>query len=185
MFFTSKRLLLYWCTTWTLTKRMEKKLDGNYTRMLWVILNKSWRQHPTKQQLYDHLPLITKTIKVGRTRHAGHSWRSGDEVINDILLWTPSHGRAKARRPAKTYIQLCADTVCNLEDLLGAIDNRDGWWDRVRSIRAGNATWWWYKINKSEKTNKVSYASFFLLLFSTRFELWLFIRAEVLMKKNP
>ena len=27
-------ILLYECTTWTLTKRMEKKLDGNYTRML-------------------------------------------------------------------------------------------------------------------------------------------------------
>ena len=39
-------ILLYGCTTWTLTKRMEKKLDGNYTRMLQAILNKSWRQHP-------------------------------------------------------------------------------------------------------------------------------------------
>ena len=27
-------ILLYGCTTWTLTKRMEKKLDGNYTRVL-------------------------------------------------------------------------------------------------------------------------------------------------------
>ena len=27
-------ILLYGCTTWTLTKRMEKMLDGNYTRML-------------------------------------------------------------------------------------------------------------------------------------------------------
>ena len=51
-------ILLYGCTTWTLTKRMEKKLDSNYTRMLRAILNKSWRQHPTKQQLYDHLPPI-------------------------------------------------------------------------------------------------------------------------------
>ncbi len=34
---------------------MEKKLDGNYTRMLRAILNKSWRQYPTKQQLYGHL----------------------------------------------------------------------------------------------------------------------------------
>ena len=32
---------LYGCTTWTLTKRLEKTLDGNYTRMLWAILNKS------------------------------------------------------------------------------------------------------------------------------------------------
>ena len=27
-------ILLYGCTTWTLTKRLEKKLDSNYTRML-------------------------------------------------------------------------------------------------------------------------------------------------------
>ena len=63
-------ILLYGCTTWTLTKRLEKKLDGNYTRMLRAILNKSWRQHPTRHQLYGHPPLITKTIQVRRTRHA-------------------------------------------------------------------------------------------------------------------
>ena len=34
-------ILLYGCTTWTLTKCMEKKLDGNYTRMLRAILNNS------------------------------------------------------------------------------------------------------------------------------------------------
>ncbi len=32
-------ILLYGCTTQTLTKRMEKKYDGNYTRMLRTILN--------------------------------------------------------------------------------------------------------------------------------------------------
>ena len=41
-------ILLYGCTAWTLTKQMEKRLDGNYTRMLWAILYRSWRQHPTK-----------------------------------------------------------------------------------------------------------------------------------------
>ena len=45
-------ILLYGCTTWTLTKRLEKKLNGNYTRRLRAILNKSWRQHPTRHQLY-------------------------------------------------------------------------------------------------------------------------------------
>ena len=71
------------------TKWLEKKLDGNYTRMLRAILNKSWRQHPTRHQLYGHLPPITKTIHVRRTRHAGHCWRSRDELISDVLLWTP------------------------------------------------------------------------------------------------
>ena len=52
-------ILIYGCTTWTLTKRMEKMLDGNYTRMLRAILIKSRRQHPTKQQLYGYLLPIT------------------------------------------------------------------------------------------------------------------------------
>ena len=79
-------ILLYGCTTWTLTKRLEKKLDSNYTRMLRAILNKSWRQHPTRHQLYGHLPPIMKTIQVRRTRHAGHCWRSRDELIRDVLM---------------------------------------------------------------------------------------------------
>ena len=111
-------ILLYECTTWTLTKRLEKKLDGNYTRMLRAILNKSWRQHPTRHQLYGHLPPITKNIQVRRTRHAGHCWRSRDELISDVLLWTPTYGRAKAGLPARTYIQqLYEDTGCSPEDL--------------------------------------------------------------------
>ena len=61
-------ILLYGCTTWTLTKRLEKRLNGNYTRILRAILNKSWKQHPTKNQLYGHLPPITKTIQVRWTR---------------------------------------------------------------------------------------------------------------------
>ena len=82
-------ILLFGCTTWTLTKRLKKKLDSNYTTMLRAILNKSWWQHSTKHQLYSHLPPITKTIQVRRTRHARHCWRSRDELISDVLLWTP------------------------------------------------------------------------------------------------
>ena len=134
-------ILLYGCTIWTLNKLMEKKLDGNYKRMLRAILNKSWRQHPTKQQLYGHPPLIVKTIKIRRTRHAGHSWRSRGELISVVLLWTPSHGWAKAGRPGQTYIrQLCADTRCSPEDLPEAKDYWEGLWERVRHIRADSVT---------------------------------------------
>ena len=138
-------ILLYGCTTWTLTKRLEKKLDGNYTRMLRAILNKSWQQHPTRHQLYGHLPPITKTIQVRRTRHAGHCWRSRDELIRDVLLWIPTHGRAKAGRPARTYIQqLCEDTGCCPEDLPRAMNDREEWRERVRDIRAASTIWWWW-----------------------------------------
>ena len=138
-------ILLYGCTTQTLTKGLEKKLDGNYTRMLRAILNKSWRQHPTRHQLYGHLPPITKTFQVRRTRYAGHCWRSRDELISDVLLWTPTYGRAKARRPARTYIQqLCKDTGCSPRDIPEAMDDREEWRERTRYICASGTTWWWW-----------------------------------------
>ena len=133
--------------------------------MLRAILNKSWQQHPTRHQLYGHLPPITKTIQVRRTRHAGHCWRSRDELIRDVLLWIPTHGRAKAGRPARTYIQqLCEDTGCCPEDLPRAMNDREEWRERVRDIRAARTIWWWwwllklqklkYKQQKPQKTKK-------------------------------
>ena len=106
-----------------------------------------WR-YPIKHQLYGHLPPITKTIKVRRTRHAGHCWRSRDMLISDVLQWTPTYDRAKAGRPTRTYIlQLCEDTGCRPEDLPEAMNDREKWRERVRDIRASGTTswwWWWY-----------------------------------------
>ena len=114
---------------------MWKKLDRNYTRMLWEILNKPWRQHPTKHQLYGHPPPITKTTKVRRARHAGNCLRSSDEFISEVFLWTPSHGRVKAWRPARTYIQqFSEDTGSSPEDLPEAMNYKEECRERVRDI---------------------------------------------------
>ena len=139
-------IVLYRWTTWTLTKRLKKKLDGNYTRMLRAILNKFWWQHPTRHQLYGHLPPITRTIQARRTRHAGHCWRRKEELISDVLLWSPAYSLAKAGRPARTYIQqLCEDTGCCPEDLPEAMNDREKWRERVWDIRASGMTWcWWW-----------------------------------------
>ena len=108
-------------------------------------IKKSRRQDPTKQLLYSHQPPIMKTIKIRWTWCAGYCWRSRDELISDVLQWTPSHGRVKAGWSARTYIQqLCANTGCSPEDLLEAMDDREGGRERVRDIRADSATWWWW-----------------------------------------
>ena len=113
--------------------------------MLRAILNKSWRQDPTRHQLYGHLPPITKTIQFRRARHAGLCWRSKDELVSDVLQWTPTYGQAKAGRPARTYIQqLSEDTGCNPEDLPEAMNDREKCREMVRDIRAGCTTWWWW-----------------------------------------
>ena len=113
--------------------------------LLWAILNKSWQQHPKRHQLYGHLPPIMKTIQVRWTRHAGHSWRSRDELISDVLQWTPTYGRAKAGRPAQPHIQqLCEDTGCSPVDLPEVMNDWEKWRERVRDIRASSTTWWWW-----------------------------------------
>ena len=108
-----------------------------------------FQQHPTRHQLYGHLPPTTKTIQARRTRHAGHCWRSKDELISDVLLWTHAYGQAKAGRPAgrpaRTYIQqLCEDTGCSPEDQPEAMNDGEKWRERVRDIRASGTTWWWW-----------------------------------------
>ena len=94
----------------------------------------AWRQLQKNAACNSEQVLeATPTIKVRRTRHAGHCWRSKDELMSDLLRWTPSHGRAKVGRPARTYIQqLCADTGYSLENLPGAMDDRGRWWERVK-----------------------------------------------------
>ena len=111
------------------------------------------QQHPTRHQLYGHLSPITKTIQVRRTRHAGHCWRSRDELIRDVLLWIPTPWPAqKAGRPARTYIQqLCEDTGCCPEDLPRVMNDREEWRERVRDIRATSAIWWWWWVLSFKK----------------------------------
>ena len=157
-------ILLYGSTTWTITKRLKKKLDGNYTSMLRAILNKSWRQHATRHQLYGHLPPITKTIQVRRTRHAGHCWRNKDELISDVLLWIPTYGQAKVGRPARTYLQqLCEDTGCSPGDLPEVMNDWEKWRERVRDVRASGMTWWWWwwwwRFNKASNEFKYLYST--------------------------
>ena len=97
-----------------------------------------------------HKRLITKTIQVRRTRQARYCWWTRDEPISDVLLWTPSHRRARAGRPAWTCIQqLCVDTGCRPEDLPEAMYNRERWRERVRGISADDATWWWWGLKQA------------------------------------
>ena len=153
---------------------MEKKLDGNYTRMLRAILKKSWRQHPTKQQQYGHQSNIMKTIRIRRTRHVGHCWRSRDELGSDVLPWTPSHGRAKAGRPARTNIQqLWSDTGCSPEDLLKAMNDRQLWRERVRNIKPDSPTWWWWCLRKNKYLCRmISEPGAFSFVVFSDFQFW-------------
>ena len=98
----------------------------------------------TNHDLLVHIFLISK----------GHCWRSRDDLISNVLQWTPTYGRAKAGRPVRTYIQqLCEDTGRSPEDLPEGMNDREKWWERVRDIRAGG----WHDDDDDDDDDDVHY----------------------------
>ena len=108
----------------------RKRLDENNTRMRCVVLNKSWKQHPTKQQPYGHLSSLLQTIHVKQTRQAEHCWKSKDVLISDILLWTPIHERTSQ----EVLPEVMHDKI------IGVDEERERERERVRELSVVNVT---------------------------------------------
>ena len=117
-------ILLYGAETWTMNKEFRDRLDGTYTRLLMRVQNLSWRNHPTKAQIYGCIPPISVVVAQRRLRFAGHCHRAKDQVISDILLWRlpcPSRGT----RPLTFPDVLSRDTGLTVNELGVAMSNRD------------------------------------------------------------
>jgi len=79
---TVESILLYGSKTWTMTKELNKELDGTYTCLLRHTLNINWRQNIMNEELYADLPRISTTIKKCSLQPAGHCWRSNEAAAN-------------------------------------------------------------------------------------------------------
>ena len=116
----------------------ENNINCAYTRMLRDSLNVSWREHMKNREIYNNIPRITSSIREQRMRFAGHCWRSKNELVSDVLLWTPKHGQRSHGRPANTFIdQMVEVTECEVEELINLMDTRDEWKKRVLECRTG------------------------------------------------
>ena len=134
---TIESVLLYGAETWTLTKTLQNRLNGAYTKLLRTALNISWKEHKTNAELYGDLQPITISLCQHRLRFIGHCWRSKDELIHKLLLWDPTQGKRSRGRPHFTYIdQLVQDTGIEREYLPAAMDDRDVWRSLVNVVRA-------------------------------------------------
>ena len=116
---------------------------GNISKTFFLRMKKRFYKNELDMiNTYLHVYIYLDIYTFRRTRHAGHCWRSKDELISDVLLWTLAYGQAKAGWPAWTYLQqLCEDTGCSPEDLPEAMNDREKWRERVRDIRASGMTW--------------------------------------------
>ena len=134
---TVESVLIYGSVTWTLTKHLEQRLSGTYTRMLQAALNISWAEHPTKERLYGKIPNVITMVRERRMRFAGHCWRHKEEIASDTLLWQPTYRHTAVGRPAKTYVdQLQEDSGLEKADLATAMMNRNLWRKQVVEVRA-------------------------------------------------
>ena len=105
-----------------------RKLYKNVESSIKQVLATTPHETPTIRTLAPHHKNYPSS-----TNQTGHCWRSKDELISDVLLWTPTHGCARVGRPARTYIQqLCEDTGCNPEDLPEAMNDREKWRETVK-----------------------------------------------------
>ena len=87
-----KLVLLYGVETWMMTKLLTKKIDGVYTRMLWMALNISWKRQMTNKELYGDLPRVSSKIGIRRMKLAGHGRCHEELLLNKLVLWNLLHG---------------------------------------------------------------------------------------------
>ena len=136
---TVESVLLYNCNTWTLTKQLEKSLDGTYTRMLRITLNISWKEHMTNEQLYGDLPPLSKKITTRRLKLAGHCVRHKEEISSNIVLWEPTRGRFRRGRKKKNFVDVLKENTGleNAQEIKTAMMNRNLWNVIVHDARPG------------------------------------------------
>ena len=131
-------VLLYGSETWTMTKRLNKMVDGCYTRMLRMALNvNQWIDRVSNCRLYNGLPKVSSKITQRRLRLAGHAQRHPELTLNKLILWEPLHGHSNIGRPHLTYLDnLQADTgLKSVGEMAQLMENRMLWKSTVMDAR--------------------------------------------------
>ena len=137
---TVESVLLYGCETWTLNKKLNKSLDGCYTRMLRKVLNVSWKQHLTNKELYGTQSPISNVIRRRRLKFAGHSVRQHDQLVSELVLWEPTHGTRNRGGQVKNFVDILKeDTGCkSTQEIRTCMEDRGVWRGIVSRCSAKN-----------------------------------------------
>ena len=125
---TVETVLLYGCETWTITKELEKKLNGCYTRLLRYILGYTWKDRINNETLYNDIPKVSAKIQQRRLKLVGHCLRHKEEMAHNLIFWTPNHGRRSRGRPDMTYVQQIEnDTKLSVGEMKVLAMDRKSW----------------------------------------------------------
>ena len=132
---TIEPILLYGSETWTLSRKLEKRLDGTYTRLLMRAQNISWGRHASVSDIYGNLLHVSALVRSRRVQFAGHCFRAKSETISSLLLWKSSSDKARGRKLSFPEV-ISRDTSIRTEDLGTAMLDKDVWRGIVGSMTA-------------------------------------------------
>lgn len=122
-------VLLYGCSAWILTSKLERKLDGAYTCMLWVSLGEIvW---PLSDCMVTFIQYQTLSKSV--VRSAEYCWRAKNEIVSEVLLGESTQWRASQDLYQANFWH---PKLQSLSDLQNMMNNRIGWWQRIMEICA-------------------------------------------------
>ena len=129
-------ILIYNSETWTLTRALEIKIDGLYTKLLRRVFNVRWRDHVSNTDLYGQLPLLSQTIRQRRLRFAGHCIRAENQPVTNLLFWSPSNGKRGQGAGIKTFPKLLREdtNLSSNQEIRCLMGNRLLWRQRVNNI---------------------------------------------------
>ena len=131
-------ILLYGAEGWTLTNKLESRLDGCYTRLLMMPLNLNWKDHPTREELYGGLPKVSEVVRGRRLNFAAHCSRRLKEPVSQLVFWCPQQGARSQGRPRLTYPKLLTqDTGIPQQDLLNLMKDRVQWRKFIKASDCG------------------------------------------------
>ena len=141
-------ILLYGCTTWNLSIRLEKKIDSNYTRMLreyWTSPGGSTPQNSSCRATYHPSRKLLKLDEPNMRDTAGEmGTNSYAKYFLDTFLMN--------KQKQDDYLEPIYNSSVPIQDIALKTygerwTDKDGWRDRGMEIRAGGGTWgwwWWY-----------------------------------------
>ena len=135
-------ILLYGCITWMLTKRLEKKLDDNYTRMLRAILTSPGGNTP---QSTNYTATCLPSRKLSKLDKPDMQDTAGEAETSSSVIYSygPPH---MAEQKQDDQLEHTYSSSVRIRDvaLKTCQNDKEKWWERVRNIRANDTTWWWW-----------------------------------------
>ena len=107
-------MFFYGCETWVITPKIGKMLDCFYVTCLRIIMGIKQEDHTTNDSVYTQARTkpLTMTVHERQLRFLGHSLRrSQDDIITQLALYCPTHGKRSRGRPQTSYPSYIANLL--------------------------------------------------------------------------